>query len=659
MKHAPKNKPFPHHATAAPGPTLFSGSSWWLGGALCVVAVAAYWPALGGAFIWDDDGHLTRPELRSLGGLVRIWFELGATQQYYPVLHSAFWLEHFVFGDAAAGYHFLNVLLHATGACLFASVLRRLSVPGAWLAALLFALHPVCVESVAWISEQKNTLSTVFYLLAALAYLRFDRSRRPAHYIVASVLFFLALGTKTVTGTLPAALLVVFWWQRGRVDLRRDVAPLAPWFALAVIAAVLTAWVEHAIVGAEHNELALGLVQRVLLASRAVWFYAGKLVYPADLIFIYPRWTIDAGAAWQYLFPWGILLVVLAGWRWRRHRGPVAAALFFAGSLLPALGFVNVFPFLYSFVADHFQYLASLGLFALAGAGLEGRLARWPRLPASALTLGLLATLAVLTWRQCATYRDPTTLYEATLAKNPNAWLAHNNLANALAATGRVAEALPHYEAAQRLRPESAEIENNLGFAHIRRGDFDAAIPHLERALRLRPDYVFAYNNLGLALLSAGRFAEAEASLKVALRLKEEYPEAHLNLGLTFAQQGNSAEALRHFATAVRLRPAYTEAEFNWAIGLALANRFTEALAHFARAAHLAPERPDIQNAFGRTLDLDGRFDDAIIHYRAAVGLAPDFAEAHFNLARALRQTGRTEESAFHFAEATRLGWKK
>ena len=189
-------------------------------------------PALQAGFIWDDDGHVTRTDLRDLSGLYRIWFEFGATQQYYPVLHSAFWLEHLVWGDSPLGYHLLNVLLHASAACLFGVLLRRLAVPGAALAALLFALHPVCVESVAWISEQKNTLSLVFYLCAALAYLRFTERRRGTVYLLATGLFVLALLTKTVTASLPAALLVVFWWQRGRLEWRRDVVPLLPWFAL-------------------------------------------------------------------------------------------------------------------------------------------------------------------------------------------------------------------------------------------------------------------------------------------------------------------------------------------------------------------------------------------------------------------------------------------
>jgi protein O-mannosyl-transferase len=638
--------------------TAFDVRAWWFGLALFALALAVYAPALKGTFIWDDDGHITRADLRSLGGLARIWFEIGATQQYYPVLHTAFWLEHFVFGTSPAGYHVLNVLLHGTAAWLFAAVLRRLGVPGAAWAALLFLLHPVAVESVAWISEQKNTLSTVLYLLGMLAYLRFDRDRRPRDYAIASGCFFLALGTKTVTGTLPAALLVVFWWQRGGLNFRRDVVPLLPWFALAAAAGALTAKVEHALVGARHNDFDLSAVEHGLLASRVIWFYLGKLIYPADLAFIYPRWTIDAAVWWQYLFPLGILVVALAGWRWRARRGPIAAGLLFAGSLFPALGFVNVYPFVFSFVADHFQYLASLAFFALAGAGLSLALASLSRFPAAAFAGALLGVLALLTWQQSATYKNIFTLYRTTIARNPGAWMAHHNLGNALVALGRPTEAIPHYEAAMALRPQSAEIASGYGHALIRLQRFAEAIPHLERAQRLRADYLLAYNYLGLAFLNLRRMPEAEAQFRAALKLKPDYVDGHLNLGLTLAQSDRTAEAIPHFVAATQLRPGHAEAEFNLAVALALSGRPAEAYPHFERALASAPRRPDFHFAYGRALEMGGRRAEAVPRYRAALELAPEFPEAHLALAVALRDEGRTAEAAHHFAEAARLGAK-
>ena len=335
----------------------------------------AYLPALHGGLIIDDSGHITSARMQSLHGLWRIWFELGATTQYYPVLHSAFWIEHRLWGDAVLGYHLTNALLHAAAALLVVALVRRLSLPGAWLAGFLFALHPVCVETVAWISEQKNTLSAVFYLGAALLYLDFDRTRRKSRYGLALGLFALALMSKSVTATLPVALLVILWWRRGRLEWKRDWLPLIPWLALGASGGLFTAWVERRYIGAEGADFALTAVERCLVAGRALWFYAWKMVLPANLTFIYPRWRVDAAAWWQYLFPLAALAAAAGLWlAARRRRGPLAAFLFFAVTLLPALGFLNVYPFLYSFVADHYQYLASLGIIVPAG----GRARRAP-----------------------------------------------------------------------------------------------------------------------------------------------------------------------------------------------------------------------------------------------------------------------------------------
>src|SRR5688500_15443006 len=392
----------------------------WVCALVFLAVFVAHGPALTGGFLWDDQpGHVTRPELRSLDGLQRIWFEIGATQQYYPLLHSAFWLEYKLWGDNPVGYHLVNLLLHGMAACLLARVMRQLAIPGAAVAALLFALHPVTVESVAWISEQKNTLSAVLFFLAASAYLRFCDERRSIVYMWATLLFALALLTKTVTATLPAALLVLLWWRRGPLSWRRDCLPLVPWLGFGAIAGVLTASVERAWIGAQGVDFDLGALERGLLAGRVVWFYLLKLVWPAGLSFIYPKWTVDASAIIQYFPAIGCAVVLVRCWRLRNVRpGLLAAVLLFVGLLFPALGFVNVFPFLYSYVADHFQYLACTAVLALIAAGLTlaGPVTITTKRVASGF--GLLA-LSVLTWQQSGIYRDVFTLYRATLARNP------------------------------------------------------------------------------------------------------------------------------------------------------------------------------------------------------------------------------------------------
>ena len=595
-----------------------SGAALAVFAATFVALVIVYFPALHGTLLWDDPGHVTRPDLQSLRGLFRIWFEFGATQQYYPILHSAFWIEHQLWGDSVFAYHLFNLVLHTTVAVLFGVLLRRLAVPGAWFAAALFAFHPVCVESVAWISEQKNTLSAVFYLAAALAYLRFDSNRRRSTYALASFWFLLALLTKTVTATLPAALLVVFWWRRGRLDGRRDVAPLLPWLALGAGAGLFTAHFEKTLIGAEGVDFALTFFDRLVLAGRVFWFYLGKLAWPADLIFIYPRWSIDATAVWQWSFTLAALVLVAVLFRWaRRSRGPLAAALIFGGTLFPVLGFVNVFPFLFSYVADHFQYLASLSVFALTGAGVSQLSARWAFYARATAAFPLLVLLGFLSWQQSAKYRDVFTLYETTLAQNPACWMAHNNLAMNLANLGRVNE----------------------------------AIPHLEQALKLRPDFPEALNNLGDDLVQLQRPREAIPLLERAIRLQPTYAVAHRNLGRALAMDDRTSEAIPHFVEAARLNPADPEAETNWGLALMLTNHFDQAIPHFERACEL-DATPNAHLMFGNALMAQHRPTEAIVHFRAAIALDPNSAEAHTNLAMALRSIGQVSEAEEHVKAA-------
>ncbi|MGP8244847.1 MAG: tetratricopeptide repeat protein, partial [Bryobacteraceae bacterium] len=557
---------------------LSAGAAIGIWALLCGAALLAYLPALRGGLLWDDDRHLTSPELQSLHGLWRIWFDIGATQQYYPLLHSAFWMEHHVWGDAVLGYHLVNVVLHATAAFLAILILRRLSLAGALLAGFLFALHPVCVEAVAWISEQKSTLSAVLYLSSALAYLYFDQTRRRQSYLLATALFVLALLAKTVTATLPAALLVVFWWKRGRIEWKRDVLPLAPWFALGAAAGVLTAWVERTSIGAQGPDFALSLAQRLLLAGRALCFYAEKVVWPANLMFTYPRWIPDPRQWLPWLFPAAVAAVAGSlGLAARRSRGPMAAFLLFAGTLFPALGFLNVYPFLFSFVADHFEYLATLAIispaaFALAVAGRKV----WPAgspLPRICAAVALLAVAGALTWRQSGMYRDSETLYRATLARNPASWMAHTNLCGLLVRKpGDLAEAMAQCEIALRLRPRSAEAHNNLGIALAQMpGRLPAAITEFRAAAAMKPNFAEAHFNLANALAQiSGRQAEAIAQYKVALRIWPAYLEAHMNLGTVLLRiPGRLPDAIEEYRAALRLDPHLAEVHNNLASALA------------------------------------------------------------------------------------------
>lgn len=591
----------PASARAAPlsAPSADESRGWdvALGVLVFVATLVVYAPALRAGFIWNDIDYVTAPALRSGHGLARIWFEVGATEQYYPLLHSAFWLQHRLWGDQPAGYHLVNVLLHAACAVGLASALRRLDFPrvARWLAAFLFALHPVCVESVAWISEQKNTLSLFFYLLAARAYLQFDRARGARGYAVATLAFLAALLTKTVTATLPAALLVIFWWRRGRLRVREDVAPLLPWFVLGAAMGLFSAWVERHHIGAEGADFALTFVERALLAGRVAWFYLGKLLWPAELVFIYPRWTIDAASPAQWLFPLAALALLAGLWATRhRSRGPLAAVLFFGGSLVPTSGFFNVYAFLFSYVADHWQYLPSLGLVVLGAAG-AARL--WqPEYPRAwrALPVAALLALALVSRDQATTYADLRTFYASTLARNPGAWMAQNNLGNLLRERGDPVAARVHLEAALRLRPDLAKAHHNLAAVLRELRQTEGVEEHYRRALALQPDYVEAHNSLGSFLRERRRAADALPHLLRAVQLEPENADARNNLGMTLRDLGRAAEAIVEFQRAVRLQPAMAAAHLNLALSYSLSGREDDATRHYREARRLNPAIPEL-----------------------------------------------------------------
>ena len=560
--------------------------------------LAAYLPALRGGLLWDDSSHLTKPGLQSFHGLWRIWFELGATQQYYPLLHSAFWLEHRMWGDAVAGYHLTNVVLHALSACLVVMIMKRLSLPGAWFAGFVFALHPVQVESVAWISEQKSALSGVFYLAALLTYVHFDQDRRKSKYLLATGLFVLALLSKTVTATLPAVLLVIFWWRRGRLEWKRDVQPLLPWFALGISAGLFTAWVERTLIGARGADFLLTPVQRVLIAGRAICFYAGKLLWPTNLMFFYPHWKIDPAVWWQWLFPAGVLALGMGlMFAARRYRGPLAGFLIFSGTLFPVLGFLNVYPFRYSYVADHFQYLASLGIIVPVTLVLVRAIERISlrRTVTIACCSMLILVLGVLTWRQSRMYRDIETLYRESLARNPGSWLAHYNLGVLFAEMpGRLPEAIAEYQAALRIKPDYVEAHNDLGIAlSFTPRRLPDAIAEYQAALQTEPDYADAHLNLGNSLSQIpGREPEAIAEYQATLRINPDYAEAHYNLGNLLARTpGRLQDAIAEYQAALRIRPEYAKAHYNLGIVLAeIPGRQPEAIAEYEAALRINPD---------------------------------------------------------------------
>ena len=628
-------------------------------------AFIAYFPALNGTLLWDDNHHITRPDLTLFHGLWRIWSDVHATWQYYPLLHSAFWLEHMVWGDAVLGYHLINIALHAFSACLVVSIMRRLSLPGAWLAGFVFALHPVNVEAVAWISEQKSALSGVFCLASLLVYLHFDRDRRKSQYLFATLLFVLALLSKTVTATLPAVLLVVFWWQRGRLGWKRDVLPLVPWFALGISAGLFTAWIEKTVIGAEGPDFLLTPVQRFLIASRVIWFYASKLFWPANLTFSYPHWNVDPAIWWQWIFPVGVLAVGIGLALFARsHRGPLAGFLIFSGTLFPVLGFLNVYPFRYSYVADHYQYLASLGIIVPVCAILA-KAAEQTSPGKNAIIAGFAALIlipGVLTWRQSRSYTDSETLYRATLARNPTSWFAYNNLGTLLAETPeRVPEAVADYQAALRNKPDYPEAHNNLGslLAQIP-GRTPGAIAEFQEALQYRPNYYEAYYNLGSTLEQIpGRAPEAIKDFQTAAQLRPGSVEAHYNLAILLAQTpGRLSDAIAEYRAALDINPDFAEAHNNLGSLLAqIPGQMPEAVTEFRAVLRISPDSVEAHYNLGNALaQIPAQIPEAISEFQTVLRIRPDFAQAHYKLGILLAQTpGQLPNAIAEFQEALRI----
>ena len=451
--------------------------------------------------------------------------------RYYPLVHTSYWLEYQVWGLDPLGYHVTNVVLHLTSAFLLWRILLSLGVPGAWLIAAIFAVHPVQVESVAWITERKNVLSGVFYLSAMLVYLplTLEPETVPAarwrplgrRYGAAFVLFLLALLSKTVTATLPAALLLLIAWKRGRVRWS-DVWPLVPPALIGLAAGIATAWLERHHVGAQGIDWQLSPLQRVVIAGRALWFYAWKLAWPSHLTFIYPRWRVDAGDPWQLAYPIAAAATIVSLWLARRRigAGPLVAVLLFAGTLFPALGFVDTFPMRYSFVADHFQYLASIALVALVVAAAERLALDWParrRRLAQACGAVLIVLLAVLTWRQSRIYADHESLWADTIQKDPASWMGHTTLGALLGQRGALAEAEAHYREAVRLNPDFAIARSNLAGLLANQGRFDEAITHYRAAVKLDPASLENHISLGRALLLNGQPDEAAKWFRVVV----------------------------------------------------------------------------------------------------------------------------------------------
>ena len=584
--------------------------------ALGLLVVVSYLPAmLWGGFVWDDRIITNAEPVQEVSGLWQIWFSpsaIGEEGHHWPLVYTTFWLEHKLWGYAPAGYHVVNVLLHLANALLLWHLLRRLAVPGAWVVAAVFAVHPLHVESVAWVIERKDVLSGLFYLAAVLAWMRFVEQPNSRRYAWSLALYTAAMLSKSIALTLPAAFLIWHWWKQGRVT-STDLLRLVPFY---VVGLVITVGDLSFYQSVEPLSLGYSFTERTLIAARALWFYAGKLLWPTNLAVIYPLWDIRVAdpLAWGYIIAATALVVALWHFRQQLGRGSLAGVLFFAVTLLPVLGFIDYGYMQFSFVADRFQYLAGVGILAvvigMAAYGV-GRLPDLWQKGALGVAVVALVVLGMMTWRQASAYQDNETLNRHIIALNPQARNAHLNLGILLYKQARYEEAL-----------EVARI-----------------------AVEQRPDYSKAHDYLGAILNALGRFEEAETHLRRAIALNPQEKNAHFNLGNTLCEQGRYEEALEAARVAVEQRPDFARAHTTLSIALTALGRFEEAEAHLRRAIALNPHTQNVHLNLGMTLYYQGLYEEALDAARVAVEQRPDFALAHVNLGLALNALGRSEEA--------------
>jgi Tfp pilus assembly protein PilF len=583
---------------------------------LVFATLLAYYPAIRyGGYVWDDDAHLTNnPTLFSDTGLADIWTKPTGRVQYYPLTFMSFWLQTRMFGLDPLSYHLVNVLLHAGNALLVWMILRRLGFRGGFWIAVVFALHPVNTESVAWVTERKNVLMTCFYLLAAWSYLRFENVLEPSRpikarsrrdwklFALAIVLFICAMLSKTVACTFPAGMAVILWWKK-RLG-RREMLRLIPFLIIGLGLAARTAYLETHEVGSIGSAWNYTLLDRSIIAGRATWFYVGKLLWPTNLAFSYPLWKIDASDFPQVLMPVAVLVMLAALWlyKFRIGRGPLAAVVFFLVTISPALGFIDYYTMIYSLVADHYVYIAMIGLVAVA---IEP-LARWAgtsafRQRSLAIAASAIAVaLGTVTYQRTFVYQGPRELWADTLEKNPNSLLARTSMGIAFRHDGKFDKALEQFRIALAIDPHNYQSLNGVGTILVDTGHLDEAVPYFRRIIQEHPQVSGGYANLGSIYLRRGDRNEAEKLYRQACRLDPYDQKAHYNFGLLLQATGRFAEAVDNFKIAVELDPRDANARFWYARCLAVIGRMNEALTQAEEAVRLKPDWPEAQQDLTR-----------------------------------------------------------
>ncbi len=592
---------------------------------LCGLTFVVYLPSLRGPFLIDDDRYVTsEPLVASSDGLSRMW-STSQLLDFWPMTYTTFWFEWRLWGTNPAGYHFTNLILHVATALLLWRILQKLSIPSGFLAALVFAVHPVNVQAVAWIAQRKEALAAFFFGLSILWYLC-DQQRRDAKcapeasagirpwYWLSLIAFALAMLSKTSAAMLPAVLLLIVWWVRGRITAGNFLRSL-PFFLVAAGLTCVEIWFQGH--GDPHPHSPFPV--RLAGSGAVVWFYLAKALLPIDLSFVYPRWSIQPNEfCWWLPLLAAITVTILLG---RRRNGGWAHALFFAWAyvciaLLPVMGFVETGSMMYSPVADHYSHLALIGVLVLLAAAWSYwrqrviGACRWITIASAVILVGIFG---LLTWRQNQLFGNPVELYQIALASNPDSGnFLHGALAAELLAVGRKQEQIEQYKRLVRLSP------NLLPMVHY---------------------------NLGNMLIAAGKYDEGVEHYRQALRLQPEFADAHYNLGVALANAGKSQEAVSHFEKTLQLKPGFAEAHNNLANVLRSTGHIAEAIDHYREALRLNPDLAVVHRNLGDLLRDTGETEEAVKQYQQVLRLQPDDAATLAKLTKAFAALGRSEEA--------------
>jgi tetratricopeptide (TPR) repeat protein len=578
---------------------------WWAAGLIALVLLA-HGAALGGAFIWDDFSLITQNRLiRDFEGLWQFWFTT-KPPDYFPLTSTTWWIEWRLWGMHPAGYHAVNLLLHAASAVLIWRILLELELPGAWLAAAIWAVHPVQVESVAWIAERKNTLSIALAAASLLLLLRYFKEKlatdgaqictdkekdESAFHLCSSVphlwlklflpallTFTAALLAKTAVAPLPIVMLICA--KRYGRTWRQAVRETIPFFVITAALSAVTIFFQSQRSIATDVVRTDGLASRLAIAGRAVWFYLGKLLWPMPLSFVYPRWP--TGDVSVRAFVPLLLLVLIFGLLWigRRRWGqtPFLAMGYFVLMLLPVLGLINIYFMRYSLVADHWQYAASIGPIAIFAAIVTRARVQWVAGPIAVFCL------CIVSERQAFLYSSGEALWADTVSKNPSSWMAQISLGQVLDSERRYADAESHYRAAAAIAPDLAEPRFSIGTAEAQEGRFAEAIADYQQTIKLNPRVAAAYTEMGHCLAQMNQLDRAEACFKKAIELEPGDADQRYQLGMLLEQMNRRDDAIKAYESAVAIDPDFAAAQFGLARCLLAENRSTEAAVHL----HLA-----------------------------------------------------------------------